>query len=222
MSDFDPKRMPPPMAHHYQVPPPTISSVPGALLHENRQSVDYGGSPKRLSLDERLERELGIKVEQQQEQLVQPHVTSLPATVPTYDSVALEEQPRAAPTEKEQAMAAAQMVTTKLLEMQAAKEAERRRKREQRLAERQRQLQQSQEGGERVAAARILEQVELQELASEEQKVILFCISNAIVSLINRKRSSHLQNISEPIAAGVYDLEPSISDPNLFLFPCFL
>ena len=37
-------------------------------------------------------------------------------------------------------MAAAQMVTTKLLEMQAAKEAERRQKREQRMAERQRQL----------------------------------------------------------------------------------
>jgi hypothetical protein len=181
MADFDPKRMPPPATHLYQAPPPAISSVPEALL----QPMDYGGSPKRLSLDERLERELGIKVEQQPEQLgppssLQPHVTSLPATVPTYDNIGLEEPRATPPTEKEQAMAAAQMVTTKLLEMQAAKEAERRRKREQRLAERQRQLQQSQEGAggeaargeQRVAAARILEQVELQELASEEQKVL--------------------------------------------------
>ena len=38
--------------------------------------------------------------------------------------------------EKEQAMAAAQMVTSKLMEMEAAKEAQRAKKREQRMAER--------------------------------------------------------------------------------------
>jgi hypothetical protein len=184
--------MPPPTAaYYYQRPPPSVT--PGE--HVQRKQLDNVGSPKRLSLDERLERELGIKMEkeQEQQQLLQQqvaqsgdqlrhhHTSSLPATVPTYDNSPVDQpQPRAVPLEKEQAMAAAQVVTTKLLEMQAAKEAERRRKRELRLAERQRQLLQIQEGGpaatsvvgeQRVAAARILEQVEQQELATEEQKV---------------------------------------------------
>ena len=204
MTEFDPKRMPPPPAANFQVPPPSLSATAGASAHLHRQPVDYGGSPKRLSLDERLERELGIKMEQQQEQQqqlmqrqMQPagvpplhHASSLPATVPTYDNTPLEEEQqhqRTVPIEKEQAMAAAQMVTTKLLEMQAAKEAERRQKREQRMAERQRQLLQSQEGGgvaavgeQRVAAARILEQVEQQELASEEQKVRYFHFTETV------------------------------------------
>lgn len=202
MSDFDPKRMPPPLlaAHYYPVPPPQHAALPRAPRMP-RDQPDFCGSPKRLSLDERLERELGIKMEQEQEQQQQQqqllqqkkepsgaayaphhHTSSLPATVPTYDNPPVEQlQPRTVAVEKEQAMAAAQMVTTKLLEMQAAKESERRWKREQRLAERQRQLLQSQEGAsaaaaaavgeQKVAAARILEQVEQQELATEEQKV---------------------------------------------------
>jgi hypothetical protein len=85
-------------------------------------------------------------------------------------------------------MFAAQMVTSKLMEMQAAKEAERNKKREQRMAERmaaanvQQQAGDKMESGaqqvvEKVAASggRILEQVEAQEMASEEQlKVIDF------------------------------------------------
>lgn len=81
-------------------------------------------------------------------------------------------------------MAAAQMVTSKLMEMQAAKEAERAKKKEQRMAERmaaaanvvhkqaaERQL----DGGfqtEKLPAAsgRILEQVEAQEMATEEEQ----------------------------------------------------
>ena len=80
------------------------------------------------------------------------------------------------PLEKEQAIVAAQMVTSKLLEMQAAKEAERQRRKDQRMAERlagmnvehgQNMLVEQQ----KVATGRILEQVEQQEMATEELKV---------------------------------------------------
>lgn len=142
-------------------------------------------SPQRISLDERLEKELGIKVDQeqlqqqqQQQQMQVAHLaTGLPTTIPTYDNTPLPSQPlQKMPVEKEQAMAAAQMVTTKLMEMQAAKEAERQRKREQRMAERMAQM-----AGEpaapvfdnkadtKVATGRILEQVEMQEQATEEK-----------------------------------------------------
>ena len=68
------------------------------------------------------------------------------------------------------------MVTTKLLEMQAAKEAERQRRKELRMAERLAVM--STDKGpnvlvdqQKVATGRILEQVEQQEMASEELKV---------------------------------------------------
>lgn len=76
-------------------------------------------------------------------------------------------------------MAAAQLVTTKLLEMQAAKEAERQRRREARMAERLAgrvgEAARPEQGllveQQRVATGRILEQVEQLEQATEEQKV---------------------------------------------------
>jgi len=80
------------------------------------------------------------------------------------------------PLEKEQAIVAAQMVTSKLLEMQAAKEAERQRRKEQRMAERLAGMNVEQGQNilveqQKVATGRILEQVEQQELATEELKV---------------------------------------------------
>ena len=82
--------------------------------------------------------------------------TGLPTTIPTYDTPP---PTKPIPVEKEQAMAAAQMVTTKLAEMQAAKEAERQQKREARMAERmalmsgEAQKVEEQQGGKKVAAA---------------------------------------------------------------------
>ena len=68
------------------------------------------------------------------------------------------------------------MVTSKLLEMQAAKEAERQRRKEQRMAERLAGMNVEQGQNilveqQKVATGRILEQVEQQELATEELKV---------------------------------------------------
>lgn len=145
---------------------------PPRPFNASRLEPAISNSPQRISLDERLEKELGIKVDKEQLQ-PPPLATGLPATVPTYDNTPnlIQPQPKV-PVEKEQAMAAAQMVTTKLLEMQAAKEAERTKKREQRMAERIALMSGGEPGREaenKVATGRILEQVELQEQATEEK-----------------------------------------------------
>jgi len=178
----------------YVKPLPTTNVKQQQLLQPPRpqfnaslRETEFSNSPQRISLDERLEKELGIKIEAvpPPAATATPLATGLPATIPTYDNTPMEPSQPQVPVEKEQAIAAAQMVTTKLMEMQAAKEAERQKKREQRMAERMAlmsgeqvaqpkldsnggELQQQQQ--QRAATGRILEQVELQEQASEEQK----------------------------------------------------
>jgi len=156
------------------------STIPDSDLGQARsqfnaslKNSEFSNSPQRISLDERLERELGLKREEE------ALITGLPTTIPTYDN--MEPPAPKIPVEKEQAMVAAQLVTTKLLEMQALKEAERAKKREQRMADRLASAsltvkphgEQLQDllGDQKVAAVgRILEQVEAQEQVSEEQK----------------------------------------------------
>ena len=145
-----------------QMPPPAS----GYSYSRFRQlSPGFSDSPKRLSLDERLEREHGIKIEQDslgsldfsrpppafppppgvQQQTGGGSLfrTGLPAMIPTYDDTlpAVMKGPPYPGTqkilnEKEQAMIAANAVASKLQEMQAAKEDERKKKKEQKFAER--------------------------------------------------------------------------------------
>jgi hypothetical protein len=167
-----------------EVRPDSTSTVdpeqkPRPAFNSSVKDPEHSNSPQRISLDERLERELGLKVERMEKMEALQLATGLPATIPTYDSIpGLDPSPLpktpSVPVEKEQAIVAAAMVTTKLLEMQAAKEAERQRRKEARMAERlagmvgeQGMLVEQQ----KVATGRILEQVEQQEQATEELKV---------------------------------------------------
>lgn len=128
-----------------QMPPPS-----GAFSYNRMRQLSpgYSDSPKRLSLDERLEREHGIKIDQDPLPSLdfsrpppifplQPSVqqqpgeslfrTGLPAMIPTYDDTALPLVVKGPPypgtqkilNEKEQAMIAANAVANKLQEMQA-------------------------------------------------------------------------------------------------------
>lgn len=188
----------------YKSPRPEMrpdSTIPDADLHLPTQTSHsiashfisnlkhHSDSPKRVSLDERLEMELGVPRDAAPpppaSASLQVKAATLPTSIPTYDDIPGVKQQQssvqAVAPEKEQAMAAAQMVTSKLMEMQAAKEAERARKREARLAERMAAAAQVTDGNmkaevggmERIAAAatgRILEQVEAQEMASETEQ----------------------------------------------------
>jgi hypothetical protein len=67
--------------HHPNIhsAPPPINSLLGQV------SKDYSDSPKRISLDERLERELGLARDEPQPHLPKGSGIALPTSIPTYD-----------------------------------------------------------------------------------------------------------------------------------------